>query len=540
MRGVFCEMVTLMETSHDGRILVAVVHKQQSRVCEMVTAAESAALLAAFVAGDVAAVQSLIDRPAPRALVMLQTGPDGRTRKVAERMLTLRTAFTAHRITVAPQGSGAVLVYLPFCARRPSGATAVALGGTGWANDAVSTEHRAELDALLNVNAVYWNVHGENTLLPLEHARHSRRRVVNGAVVDLCHVQAAWFAAPPPPPPPPARLLSPSRPQSCRQRTDLGALVIVWSTVFRELQVCTPTNNDDSDDEHRAHGRSDQFYTFTLSRLETAQDGTPRCCYAQAPLFPGTLYACTPNSDGREAVALLHSRESGLHCRLLRPFDMAAKLSTGTTEVVRLLSRGWPAAAAMSKIGDTYVLLHCDADHTNLQCVQLVVLVLRGSKARCMHTFRVIDVTHEVADMVSSPSALNEALPRALPPVAALEFSPCGRYLLVLSRGSARARARARGHTFTDQTTSRCSGGFGAIAVDLGERLLWSAAGMSPHNQVVRPKLLWTLADCVPRAIRWTDSGVWMLQSRRSRDAARTLQNRDSESRTSCTLILRA
>ena len=281
------------------------------------------------------------------------------------------------------------------------------------------------------------------------------------------------------------------------------------------------------DDEHTAFDATDQSYTFTLSQPAATQSACPRCYYAQAPLFLGTLYACTPSSDGSEAVSLLHSRESGLHCRLLRPFDMTGNLSARTTEAVRLHTQGRPVAAAMSKIGDTYALLQCDADHTSVKCVQLVVLVLCGRNARCMHTLRVINVTREVTDMVSSSPALSAALSRAVPPVAALEFSPCGRYLLVLSR--APQHARVHGHY---------SAAFGAVAVDLAGRLLWRASCVSPQSQLMQPRFVWTLAGCVPRGIRWTDSGLWILQSRRRTEAPRAPQRRDSDGRTSCILIL--
>lgn len=269
-------------------------------------------------------------------------------------------------------------------------------------------------------------------------------------------------------------------------------LAVLWSSSYVHPMGTTVGEN--------AEERQYALEFYNVDNLYDAAGG-PGPDYYNGP-YPGKPVMARPRADGREVAVVVESRcpfQGTRRLTFLHHFNhevpigvhhspgMGGMPAVGPNGIVPgLLS---PAAVALSPTGDCLVAVHRGHGHVTLE-----VLVRRS--AAFFASTHTLNVTHHVWDPSDTADAQqtldnhnhNEhaASPSWLHIPYDVTFSPCGRFAVIVDQRP-RWRVSISNHAL--------------IVVDMALR-------HEPRG--VRALPLASVDDVAPRAVQWTERGIWV------------------------------
>jgi hypothetical protein len=247
--------------------------------------------------------------------------------------------------------------------------------------------------------------------------------------------------------------------------SDGPLLVVAWSTDF------VHPSGHKVGSHAAAKGPAFIFATYTME-------------YGQYELFEhtdvdeGELITCSPVESGETALLLVRKDDCYVPDR--RQIFVKNILDDSTTLVPQSSSPKGASAAAISPTGDCIAALH-----RTTNSIELVVLVRTSSVKWGYSPVQAIDMSTWIGlvpgmDQVVDPTLLKACF--------GLQFSPCGRFVLVIDRRPLFGDA-AKNH--------------GVVAVDTALRMNLSRS--------LRPIPLFSTEDQQPRSIQWTRNGIYLM-----------------------------
>jgi hypothetical protein len=242
---------------------------------------------------------------------------------------------------------------------------------------------------------------------------------------------------------------------------DPPLLVVAWSTDFIH-----PSGHKVGS-HAAAKGPVFFFATYTI------EDGVAELFEFTDP-DEGELITCSPTQSGETALLLVRRDDCYISDR--RQIFVKQILEDSLTLVPQTSSPKGASCAAISPTGDAIAALHRTA-----KSMDLVVLVRTSSVRWSYSPVQSIDISMLIG---LQPGMDHVVDPTLLKACFGLQFSPCGRFVLVIDRHPLFGDA-AKNH--------------GVVAVDTALRMNLSRS--------LRPIPLFSTEDQQPRSIQWTRTG---------------------------------